>query len=194
MDGPELVVTQVLGVLRTHLPGKLEDFRVRYSIVDGSLDDIRLFLAQEPMDIAVDKPPMIVVTEQESDTVAGPVRLSADGGGGATYRFRYMLLVTVWASGRTFASTATARQRYGLAVREVLLQHLGIGPDDPGTIVLDPTVIAETYSAVGQDAQTSEIIAATATLLAYETQEYLGPVVAPVVQTAPPATTVTPIP
>jgi hypothetical protein len=175
VEGVEELVNRVVWRLQTALPPKLSELRTRYGIQDRSLEDITSWLTHEPDDIAVDRPPMIVVVEQDSDALDGPVRLTDDGRGGSTFRWRYQLLVIVWARGDTFDSTALARRRYGLAAREVLLQMPGLGVDDPGTIVIDPNTVVESYSEVARDGQTREIIAATSIAVTYITQEYLGP-------------------
>lgn len=179
MEGIEGVTTKVLARLQEAMPAKLAELRIRYGVDDGSLEDITTWLTHEPDDIGVDTPPMVVVTEQESDIVSGPERIRDDGAGGATYRFRYRIGVFAWARGDTFDSTARARARYGLAVREILLQKIGLGDPDPGTCVLDPAWIVETYSSIGRDGISREVIAATALVLKYETQEWLAPRTAP---------------
>ena len=200
MDGVESVVTAVLGRLQTAMPGKLAELRTRYAVTDGSLEEITTFMTHEPDDVGVDRPPMCVITEQESDTVDGPLKLTGDGHGGSTFKWRYRLGVFAWARGSTFEQTATARQRYGLAVREILLQQPGLGHPDPGSCVLDPASIVETYSSIARDGTSREVIAATALVLAYETQELLGPLLPPtgIVQVTVPAvgvgTTPDPVP
>lgn len=175
MEGVEAVVDRVMWRLQDAIPGKLAELRTRYSVLDGSLEDITNWLTHEPDDIAIDRPPMIVVVEQDSDTVDGPVRVSADGGSGTTFKWRYQLVVFAWARGETFDATSQVRRRYGLAVRECLLQMPGLGATDPGTIVLDPSSIQESFSAVARDGQTREIIAATSLALTYYCEETLGP-------------------
>lgn len=174
MDGPEGAVTRVCANLRAELPRKLAELRTRYGVVDGSLPDIDRYLTHEPLDISIDRPPMIVVVEQESDTLDGPVKLTTDGGGGSLYEFRYRIVVYAWSTGTDAAVTTTARQRYGLAVREVMLQRLGLGVPDPGTLVLDPVTIGESYSGV-ETTTAREIIAATAITCEYRAQEFLEP-------------------
>lgn len=175
MEGPEGAVTAIVGVLRTGLPGKLAEFRTRYGVTDGSLEDVTRFLTHEPVDIAVDRPPMVVVAEQESDTVDGPLKIATDGSGGAVYLYRYRVAVYAWARGTSFDTTTLARQRYGLAVREVLLGKPGLGNPDPGTLVLDPATIIETYSGAVVSEGSREVIAATALVCEYLAQEYLAP-------------------
>lgn len=180
MRGVEGVVDAVLARLQTAMPGKLAEIRTRYGIVDGSLEDITRWLDHEPDDIAVDNPPLVVVTEQGTDAVDGPVRSGNDGKGGATYLYRYQLAVFSWARGRTYATTTLARRRYALAVREVLLQQPGLGPDgDPGAIRLRPDSIVETYSEVARDGQTREIVAGSSLTVLYDSEEFLAPRLAP---------------
>lgn len=175
----EQVVNRLLWRVQTSLPVKLAELRTRYGVVDNSLPDIAHWLTYEPDDIAVDRPPMIVIVEQESDTLNGPVRMSSDFVAGSTFEWRYHLVVFAWAVGDTFEATATARRRYGLAVRECLLQMPGLGDPDPGSMTIDPLQMTETYSAVARDGQSREIIAATGISVQYRTQEYLGPRLAP---------------
>jgi len=173
MLGPEAVVEAIVLMLQRDLPRKLVKFRNRYGIVDGSLPDIDRFLRTEPQDVAIDKPPLIVVVEQESDSLEGPRRNTDDGKGGTTWKYRYTLTVIIYASGVSYEDTALRRKRYGLAVRECLLQRPGLGDPDPGEIVLVPEEIRETYSSVARDGDSAMIIAATAILIQYETQEWL---------------------
>lgn len=174
MFGPEGVVAAIVGCLRRDLPGKLAEMRVRYGVADDSLADIDRYLVTEPENVAVDRPPMIVVAEQGSDTLDGPRRVATDGSGGSIYEWRYRITIFAWATGQTFESTARTRQRYGLAVREVLLSRPGLGDPDVGTCVLDPLRIEETYSDVARDGQSREVLAATAVLVEYRTQESLS--------------------
>lgn len=180
MIGVEGVAGAVEQLLRANLNPKLAELRERYGVYDPSLEDIERYLTQEPENLAVDKPPMIVIAEQQTDTLQGPVRIAGDGSGGSVYRYRYTMAIFAWARGTTFATTNTARRRYGLAVREVLLQRPGIGPEDPGEIVIDPASIEETYSQIDRDERTREIIGATAISVDYMTQEYLSPALPPV--------------
>jgi hypothetical protein len=175
MDGPEGCVTRIEALLRERLPAKLAELRVRYGVVDNSLEDVTRFLTTEPPDIAIDRPPMIVIVEQESDSLQGPVKAMTDGYGGSLYAFRYRVGIFAWARGTTYATTARARQRYGLAVREVLLQTPGIGDPEPGHLVIDPLTIVETYSGVATSQASREIIAATALVVEYISQEHLLP-------------------
>lgn len=177
MFGPEGVILAVSSCLKQNMPGKLAEFRTRYNVLDGSLPDVVRYLTTEPPDIALDRPPMIVVVEQDSDNINGAVKRSADGAGGSVYEFRYTLGIFVWARGNTFETTGLARQRYGLAVREVLLQTRGVGGGgDPGSIVIDPLTMTETYSGVAAGGPSREIIAGTAITVQYRAQEWLGPV------------------
>lgn len=93
MIGPEGLVTAVDGLLRARLPGKLAEFRGLYGVGERDLEDVQRFLTHEPDDIAIDRPPMIVTVEQESDITDGPMLLGSDGGGGATYEFHYWVSV-----------------------------------------------------------------------------------------------------
>lgn len=180
MRGVEGVVGAVLTRLQDGMPGKLADLRDRYGVADNSLEDITRWLDHEPDDIAIDKPPMVVVTELTSDTVDGPMRVTGDGGGGSVYVLRYRVTVFAWARGRTYDTTTRNRRRYALAVRELLLQAPGLGPtQDPGAIRLRPESLVETYSEVARDGQTREIIAGTALAVAYDSEEYLEALLPP---------------
>jgi len=173
VDGVEGVVAKLNARLQAAMPGKLAELRVRYGVVDGSLEDITRYLTHEPDDVGIDKPPMIVIMEQESDIMEGPARQAMDGAGGSVYRWRYTLGIFAWARGEDYDSTATARKRYGLAVREILLERPGLGDPDPGTCVLDPKWIRETYSSLARDGVSREVIAGTGLTVKYETQEAL---------------------
>jgi hypothetical protein len=188
VDGVEGVMSWVELLLRGRVPAKLAELRTRYDIVDGSLEDITRYLTHEPDDVAIDQPPLVVIAEQQSDSITGPVRAINDGAGGATYRWRYSLLIMVWARGTTFAQTSQVRRRYGLAVREVLLQTPGINAADPDECVLIPELMAETYSDVSRDGAARQVIAATAITVVYEAQEHLGALLPPLgVAAVPPA-------
>jgi hypothetical protein len=192
--GVEGLVDRVLWRLQTGMPGKLQELRGRYGVLDGSLEDITTWLTHEPDDVAIDKPPMVIVVEQESDVTDGPLRLTADGGGGAAWMFRYRLTVFAYARGSTFDTTALNRRRYGLAVRELLLQMPGLGAPDPGTMVLDPGNIMEAYSEVARDGRTRQVLAATSIAVRYDCQEYLGPLLpgAGTAEAIPPVVAVAP--
>lgn len=173
MLGAEGVITAVLGYLQAAMPAKLAELRTRYGATELQLPEIPRWIDYEPDDLAVDKPPVVAVLEQQSDTLAGPTRNLDDGSGGSTYRYRYAVTVIVYVRGRNRAETAALRRRYGLGLRELLLQRPGLGDPDPGWVVLVPETIVEAYSPL--DTAQQEVFGATGIDLHYETQEWLAP-------------------
>lgn len=149
MRGVEDAARLVADRLADRLPGKVDEMRARYGATVDVLPDVVTVDAFDRQRLPVEAWPAVLVVGQETRGMA-PARVT---GAGETFEVRYALRVYVWARAGDEAATDTARKRYALAVRELLIGGRVIDVDGDGRPAgwADPLSLVESYSDLAVD-------------------------------------------
>ncbi|WP_053207946.1 hypothetical protein [Jiangella muralis] len=146
----------VAAAVRDRMPGKLTELRARYRVGPDKLPDLAHVLAHDQVQLPIEFWPCVLVVGQDTRAIT-PARVT---GTTESYACTYALRLFVWARGTHAAETDTARKRYTLAVRELLLTRRVLGP----LAAVAPTSITESYSEVAVDDSAATIAGAYVTV------------------------------
>lgn len=162
LEGAELLVSDYL---QTNMPAKLAELRIRHGLDPAEAATILPDVAKwtegpRPSRVlAIDDYPFVTTIGQDT-VAAGELERGADRGDNVTadlYRFRYRIRVFAWVRGETWEGTHLRRHRLVLAIRELLLEAIGLDVD---YAAVDPQTIRESYSDVVPDEDLRTLAAA----------------------------------
>jgi hypothetical protein len=156
MLGPEGVTRAVSEHAKTILPGRLAEFRARYT--DPGLRDFAAVYSDEVNALSIEKFPALAVVIPRTTGKIGNRQTDID----ATfeeYSYRYETRLYAYAVGDSAGATSLAIKRYTLAVREAFLAGKILPTPDTDEAVIDPVSLVESYSEL--DKTESQFIAAS---------------------------------
>lgn len=160
MNGPEGARTAVADHLGGLLPAELADLEARLALPAGSLPaPAAILMPRDPgrlLRLSIDQFPAIVVNVLDTARLA---RFEVADDGARRYEVRYRFRVFTFARHQDADTATTLRDRYTLAVREVLLRRPTLALVEG---VIDETTWRESLSETSPADQTTSIAAAFA--------------------------------
>lgn len=126
MRGLEGATAYVIDRLEELVPGKLGELETRLGLRDGELGRPRLFTIENRIQVPVDQFPAIVGLPL---LLNGIKRIDVDDGS-QVFACRYRLRVILMVRGQDFADTTAKRDRYTLALTELILDRPSLGTPD----------------------------------------------------------------
>jgi hypothetical protein len=130
MLGPSNALELVASYLEAEASAKLEELRERLGqdgpLTKAELRDFQLITTEDRAQVPIADYPAIVSVLRAHDVVR---RVDIADTGGEVFAMRYVVRLYLWARGKTYAGTTRARNRYALAVTELLLERLSLGQD-----------------------------------------------------------------
>jgi hypothetical protein len=152
VNGPEGAGSLCLSVLQAHLPTKITELEARLSLAAGAIGQPGLITSDDRPASSLELsayPGVIVDTrrllsiEMSDQSVTGTGPPSA----GREYLCRYQMRVWFWVRDQEYGGVTAKRDRYALAIREVLLQNEAWSGLDA---FINEDSITESYSDVAE--------------------------------------------